>query len=135
MDMKWLEKYSDYAYALLRIVAGLMFTFHGVQKVFGVLAASQPPIGSQLWIGGIIELAGGLLMAFGFQTRIAAFICSGEMAVAYIQFHWQFQFGAKFFPAINQGELALLYCFVFLYIACRGGVRWCLDKTYRNYWH
>ncbi|MEN6620543.1 MAG: DoxX family protein [Smithella sp.] len=130
MNLKWLEKYSDYAYALLRIVAGLMFTFHGAQKIFGVLTTSAPPVGSQLWIGGIIELAGGILMALGFQTRIAAFICSGEMAVAYIQFHWKFQLGAKFFPAINQGELALLYCFVFFFIASRGGVRWCLDKTH-----
>lgn len=129
MNLKWLEKYSDYTYALLRIVTGLMFTFHGAQKIFGVLAASQPPVGSQLWIGGIIELLGGILIVLGLQTRIAAFICSGMMAVAYIQFHWKFQFGANFFPAINKGELALLYCFVFLFIASRGGVRWCLDKT------
>lgn len=128
MNMKWLEKYTDYAYALLRIVAGLMFTFHGAQKILGVLTTFQPPVGSQLWIGGIIELVGGMLMALGLQTRIAAFICSGMMAVAYFQFHWKFQLGAKFFPAINQGELAVLYCFVFLFIATRGGVKWCLDK-------
>lgn len=132
MNLKWLEKYTDYIYALLRIVAGLMFIFHGAQKIFGVLTTSQPPVGSQLWIGGIIEILGGTLMVLGLQTRIAAFICSGMMAVAYIQFHWKFQFGAKFFPAINQGELALLYCFVFLFIASRGGVRWCLDKTKRD---
>jgi putative oxidoreductase len=65
----------------------------------------------------------------GFQTRPAAFLCSGEMAVAYFQFHWKFQIGANFFPALNQGELAVLYCFVFLFIATRGGVKWCLDKT------
>jgi putative oxidoreductase len=126
--MKWLEKYADYAYALMRIVAGLMFLFHGCQKVLGVLAESQPPVWSQLWFGGLIELAGGLAIVLGFQTRLAAFICSGMMAVAYFQFHWKFQIGAKFFPAINQGELAALYCFVFLFIACRGGVKWCLDK-------
>ena len=127
--MKWLEPFSDYAYALLRIVTGLMFLCHGLQKLFGILAQSQPPIGSQLWIGGIIELVGGLLVVLGFQTRFAAFICSGMMAVAYIQFHWKLQLGAAFFPVINQGELALLYSFVFLSIACRGGVKWCLDKV------
>jgi len=127
--MKWLEKYADYAYALMRIVVGFMLMFHGVQKILGVLAQSQPLVGSQLWIGGLIELFGGLLVALGFQTRLAAFLCSGMMAVAYIQFHWKFQMGPNFFPAINKGELALLYCFVFLFIACRGGAKWCLDKT------
>ncbi len=64
----------------------------------------------------------------GVQTRWAAFLCSGEMAVAYFQFHWKFQIGPNFFPAINKGELAALYCFVFLFIACRGGVKWSFDK-------
>jgi putative oxidoreductase len=127
--MHRLAKYADYAYALLRIVAGLMFAFHGVQKIFGLFAEMQPPVGSQLWIGGLIELVCGLLLAVGFQTRWAAFLASGEMAVAYFQFHWQFQFGREFFPTINGGELAVLYCFVFLFIACRGGGRWCLDKN------
>lgn len=127
--MKWLEKYADTAYALLRIMTGLMFAFHGAQKILGVFSASQPAVGSQIWIGGIIELAGGLLVMAGFQARAAAFICSGTMAVAYFQFHWKFQFDKAFFPAINQGELAVLYCFVFLYIACRGGVKWSMDKN------
>ncbi len=126
--MKWLAQFSDYAYALLRIMAGFMFSFHGAQKILGVLADFQPPIGSQLWFGGVIELLGGLAVMLGVRSRTAAFICSGEMAVAYFQFHWKFQNGPKLFPAINKGELAVLYCFVFLYIACRGGVTWCLDK-------
>jgi putative oxidoreductase len=126
--MKWLEKYTDYVYALLRIAAGFMLTFHGAQKILGVLTAFQPPVGSQLWIGGVIELFGGLAIMLGFQARIAAFICSGMMAVAYFQYHWKFQMGAELFPAINKGELAVLFCFVFLFIACRGGVKWCLDK-------
>ncbi len=126
--MKWLAKYADHAYALMRIVAGFMFSFHGFQKILGILSDFQPPVGSQLWIGGVIELLGGLAIMLGFQTRWAAFICSGEMAVAYFQFHWKFQIGPKLFPTINQGELAVLYCFVFLYIACRGGVKWSLDK-------
>ena len=73
-------------------------------------------------------IAGGLAVMLGFRTRLAAFLCSGTMAVAYFQFHWKFQFGSLFFPGINKGELAVLYCFVFLFIACRGGVLWCLDK-------
>jgi putative oxidoreductase len=127
--MKWLEKYADYAYALMRIMAGFMFSFHGAQKILGICSDFQPAIGSQLWFGGIIELFAGLAVLLGFQTRAAAFLCSGEMAVAYFQFHWKFQMGRNFFPALNQGELAVLYCFVFLYIASRGGVKWKLDKT------
>ena len=126
--MKRLEKYADHAYALMRIVAGFMFSFHGAQKILGVFADFRPPVGSQIWFGGIIELLGGLAIMLGFQTRIAAFICSGQMAVAYFQFHWKFQMGANIFPAVNKGELAVLYCFVFLFISCRGGVKWCLDK-------
>lgn len=126
--MNWLARWSDPAYALLRIVAGFMFSFHGVQKVLGLFTEQQPPIGSQLWIGGLIELAGGLMIMLGFQTRLAAFVCSGMMAVAYFQFHWKLQTGPAFFPAVNRGELAALYCFVFLLIACRGGVTWCVDR-------
>jgi putative oxidoreductase len=127
--MKWLEKYSDHAYALMRIMAGFMFSFHGAQKVLGVLSEFQPPVGSQLWVGGVIELLGGLAIMLGFRTRIAAFLCSGQMAVAYFQFHWKFQMGANFFPPLNKGELAALYCFVFLFIASRGGGTWSMDKT------
>ena len=125
--MRQLEKYADLAYAVLRIMTGFMFAFHGAQKILGVFSEMHPAVGSQVWFGGLIELIGGLLVLVGFQTRWAAFICSGEMAVAYFQFHWKFQLGKEFFPAINKGELAVLYCFVFLLIACRGGVMWCLD--------
>ena len=127
--MKELGKYESQAYALLRIVAGFMFSLHGAQKVLGVLAEMQPAIGSQLWIGGVIELVGGLAIMLGLGTRWAAFICSGEMAVAYFQFHWKFQMGALFFPIVNKGELAALYCFVFMLIACKGGRKWSLDKA------
>jgi len=125
--MKQLEKFSEQAYLLLRLVAGAMFFFHGCQKILGLFSDFSPPVGSQMWIGGVLELVGGLLVLVGFQTRLAAFICSGEMAVAYFQFHWKFQTGKEFFPAVNKGELAVLYCFVFLYIACRGGGRWSFD--------
>ncbi|PKN13627.1 MAG: DoxX family protein [Deltaproteobacteria bacterium HGW-Deltaproteobacteria-4] len=126
--MKWLGNFTEFAYALLRIMAGFMFSFHGVQKILGVLTTSQPAIGSQLWFGGIIELVGGAAIVLGIRTRLAAFLCSGMMAVAYFQFHWKFQGGAAFFPAVNQGELAALYCFVFFFIACRGGKMWSLGK-------
>ena len=106
-----------------------MLSFHGAQKILGVFAQFQPPIWSQLWIGGIIELVGGLMVMLGFQTRVAALFCSGTMAVAYIQYHWKFQIGSQFFPAINKGELAALYSFVFFLIACRGAVKWSLDKA------
>jgi len=127
--MKQLARYEDYAYALMRIIAGFMFSFHGAQKILGVLSDFMPPVGSQLWFGGIIELMCGLLILVGFQTRWAAFLASGEMAVAYFQFHWKFQLGPEFFPTINKGELAVLYSFVFLFIACRGAIKWGLDKT------
>lgn len=126
--MNQLARYSDEAYALLRIVSGMMFSFHGFQKIFGVLSDHVPAVGSQVWIGGILELVGGLLIMVGLQTRIAAFLCSGMMAVAYFQFHWKLDTGVNFFPAINKGELAALYCFVFLLIACRGAGKWSVDR-------
>jgi putative oxidoreductase len=126
--MNWLGKLTEPAYALLRIAAGFMFSFHGVQKLFGVLTTSQPAMWSLLWFGGIIELVGGVAIMLGVRTRLAAFLCSGMMAVAYFKFHWKFQGGAAFFPTVNQGELAALYCFVFFFIACRGGKKWSLGK-------
>ena len=108
--MNKLRYFSDYAYAALRFMSGWMFAFHGAQKLFGLLAPAQMPpmtIGSQMWFGGVIEFFGGLMIALGLRTRWAAFICSGTMAVAYAQFHWKFQFNSGFFPAVNQGELAV----------------------------
>ena len=123
---------EDWSYAALRIVAGLAFSLHGFQKIFGVLTTKAPPeLWSQRWVGGVIELVGGVLIALGLFTRPAAFLASGTMAVAYIQFHWKFQLGAKFFPisgAGNGGELALLYCFLFLWFCLRGGGAGSLDR-------
>lgn len=127
--LRVLDRYSDHTYALLRMISGFLFTFHGVSKILGLFTDSQPPVGSQIWIGGLIELLGGLAVMLGLQTRVAAFLCSGTMAVAYIQYHWHFRFGADFFPYVNEGEMAVLYCFVFLFIACRGGGKWCFDRT------
>jgi putative oxidoreductase len=114
---------QSFASAALRIVAGGMFAFHGAQKLFGVLSVPghQPAMWSQLWFGGIIELFGGLLIALGLFTRPAALLASGMMAVAYFQFHWKLVIdGNKFLPIVNGGELAVLYCFVFLCYAVAG---------------
>ena len=119
MPNRLLTPLTEPVYAALRIVAGLMFSFHGMQKIFGILRDSRPPVGSQLWIGGVIELVGGLLIAVGLYTILAAIIASGTMAVAYTQFHWKFQLGSNLFPPLNKGELALTYALVFLFIACR----------------
>ena len=120
MLSRWIAPLTEPVYAAMRIVVGLLFAFHGVQKIFGVLTDFQPTVGSQLWIGGVIELVTGLLIAVGLFTVWSAFLASGTMAVAYVQFHWKLVFGAGFFPAVNKGELAVVYALLFLYIACRG---------------
>ena len=125
---RFLEPKAPAVYTLVRILAGVMFAFHGLQLLFGVLTEFQPPVGTQLWFGGIIELVTGSAIAAGAFTTWAAFLASGTMAVAYVQFHWKLALGARFFPAVNEGELALLYSVVFLYIACRGGGRWSVDR-------
>ena len=120
---KFATRAEPYTYAALRIIVGLLFAFHGQQKILGWQAGDHAvAVGSQLWIGGLIELFGGLLIAFGLATRSAAFLCSGTMAVAYFQFHWKLAFAdAMWIPALNHGESAVLYCFVFLLMAARGG--------------
>ncbi len=126
--MQFMANFTELTYFILRFSTGALFTFHGVQKIFGYAASYQPAIGSQLWIGGLIELVCGVAVAIGFQTRYAAFLASGTMAVAYVQFHWKFQGIPGFFPAVNGGDAALLYCLVFLYIACRGSGSFSFDR-------
>ncbi|MGE5359152.1 MAG: DoxX family protein [Bacteroidales bacterium] len=111
---------TDVAYFLMRVVVGLVFAEHGAQKLFGVLGGHVVPYISQAGAAGVIEFVGGLLVAFGIFTTWAALIVSGEMAVAFFQVHWP----QGFFPIVNKGELAVVYCFVFLFIASRGGARW-----------
>jgi len=123
-----LEPRAEAAYTLARVTAGLMFAFHGMQKLFGVLSTFQATFATQMWFGGMIELCGGLAIAAGVLTTWAAFLASGTMAVAYTQFHWKLALGANFFPTVNKGELALLYAVVFFFVACHGGGRWSVDR-------
>jgi putative oxidoreductase len=116
-----LAPHAGAAYTVLRVVTGLLFAFHGAQKLFDIYMPVDIPIGSQVWIGGVIELVTGLAIAAGVRTTWAAFLASGTMAVAYVQFHWRGQLGGQFLPAVNGGEPALMYSLLFLYIACRGG--------------
>lgn len=109
-------KYSEYFYSILRIVAGLLFACHGAQKLFGFFGAGGPVADPLMVAAGIIELLGGLCIFLGFRTRYAAFIASGQMAVAYFKVHAP----QDFWPVVNQGELAALYSFLFLYMAFKG---------------
>lgn len=115
-------RFIEPTYATLRVVSGGMFLFHGVQKIFGWLTTrDQPAFASQIWWGGLIELVCGVLIALGLFTRSAAFLASGTMAVAYFQFHWKLAFDAwKWLPIVNGGEMAALYCFLFLFICAKG---------------
>lgn len=121
MIQRALKPFEPHIYTALRVLAGLLLTIHGAQKLFGILGGHSPEMFSQLWVGAVIELVCGLMVAVGLYASIGAFLLSGTMAVAYTQFHWQFAFDEKFFPMVNKGELAIVYAFVFLFIAARGG--------------
>jgi len=111
--------------AVLRIVTALIFMEHGTQKLFGFPPSDnlQPPAFSFFWIGGVLEFVGGLLVLLGLFTRPAAFVLAGEMAVAY----WMFHAPDSIFPVLNGGDAAILYCFVFLYLAVAGPGAWSID--------
>ncbi|MFT2008576.1 DoxX family protein [Pontibacter sp. 13R65] len=121
---RFLGSFSPYFYALLRIVAGAMFAMHGSQKLFGIPGDKDPvELASLMGVAGIVELVGGILIAIGLFASIAAFICSGQMAVAFFMSH----FPQGWNPLLNGGELSVLYCFLFLYIASVGAGIWSLD--------
>ena len=111
-----LGRFEPHAYALLRIVSGLLFLFHGLQKLFGMFGGQKVELASQMGAAGIIELVAGALIMIGLAASPAAFIASGEMAFAYFTVHQP----NGTWPVENQGELAALYAFLFLYIATRG---------------
>ena len=123
--MALLARYEPQIYAIFRIVSGLLFAFHGLQKTLGWFGGQQMPLASMAGVAGLIEIFGGVLILIGLAAGIAAFICSGEMAVAYFLVHQQ----RGPLPIQNEGELAALYCFVFLYIAARGSGVWSVDAT------
>jgi putative oxidoreductase len=111
-----LSRLTEPAYALFRIAVGVLFAFHGAQKLFGVFGGHAQPLFSRLGAAGVVELVGGLLIAVGLLTWIAAFIASGEMLFAYYLAHMP----RALLPIQNGGELALVYCVAFLFIATRG---------------
>ena len=125
-----LPAHSDKFYALLRIVAGLLFACHGAQKLFGFFGGASGigdtvALASLMGVAGVIELVCGLLIATGALTGPAAFLASGMMAVAYFKAH----FPGGFWPIQNRGELAVVYCFLFLYMAARGAGPWSVDAA------
>lgn len=125
---RYLGRYSEAIYCLMRLMVGLAFAQHGAQKLFGLLGGTKVPLASMSGAAGIIEFFGGLLIAIGLFAGWAAFIASGEMAVAYFMVHA----GGGFWPIINKGEPAVVYCFVFLYIASRGSGRYSLEAAIRK---
>jgi len=121
--MKFLDGFGEQAYALLRIVAGLLFLAHGVQKFFNFPVDFPMPLNPMLPAAGVIELVAGGLIVIGLFTRPAAFIASGMAAVGY----WMVHGSKSFFPIVNGGEAIALYCFIFLFIATRGAGIWSVD--------
>ena len=119
---------------LLRVVSGLLFLQAGGMKIFDWFGGvppqfgGHPPIMSQMWIGGVLEFYGGAAILLGFLTQPVAFLLSGEMAVAYVQFHQP----SGFWPIQNHGEPAVLLCFIFLFFAAHGGGDWSLDALLRR---
>jgi len=125
---RWMGKRSEVLYALMRVVVGLLFACHGAQKLFGVLGGQSQLSNRMLLTAAIIEFVGGGLIALGLWAGYAAFLASGQMAVAYFMVHAP----GGFWPIVNKGELAVLYCFVFLYVASRGSGRLSVDGLARK---
>ena len=126
MKLLWFARFQPQLLAVLRTVVALLFLQHALIKLFGFPPGGQPgqqPIASLLGIGGLIELVTGVLVLLGLFTRPAAFIAAGEMAVAY----WMVHAPRGFYPAVNMGEAAVLFCFTFLYLAAAGPGAWSID--------
>ncbi|HUR83472.1 MAG TPA: DoxX family protein [Thermoanaerobaculia bacterium] len=122
--------WSPYILGITRILVGILFAAHGAQKIFGAFGGMPPGIEVPFWIqyiGGSIEFFGGALIAIGLFTRFAAFICSGMMAVAYFYGHAR---NGSIWPNVNMGELAVVYCWLFLYIAAAGAGAFALDNLF-----
>ena len=122
---RYLGKNSELFYAAVRLVAGFLFACHGAQKLFGVLGGQLEWNDPEMLVAGIIEFFGGSMIALGLLSSYAAFIASGEMAVAYFKAHAP----RGLFPIMNHGELAALYCWLFLFFAAGGSGRYSLDAV------
>jgi putative oxidoreductase len=126
MELAWLSRWQPQLLAILRIVVGLLFLEHALIKLLGFPPGGKPglqDVGSFLWIAGVIELVTSVLVILGLFTRLAAFIAAGEMAIAY----WMVHAKMGMYPAVNMGEGAILFCFVFLYLAAAGPGAWSID--------
>lgn len=124
-----METWRPYILSILRIVIGLLFLQHGLSKVFNFPAPSPvPSLTGLLLLAAFLETVGALLFLVGAYTRIVAFILSGEMALGYFMAHAP----QSFYPLVNKGELAVIYCFVFLYFAFAGGGPWSVDRAALN---
>jgi putative oxidoreductase len=121
-----LDKRRPYILSVMRIVVSLLFIEHGLQKYFSFPSAG-PPMRTLLYIQGVIEIVGGLIFLIGAYTRVVAFILAGNMAVAYFIAH----FPRSFFPAVNGGDAAVLFCFTFFYMFFAGGGPWSVDHACR----
>jgi putative oxidoreductase len=127
---RYLGRFSSEIYAVLRIVAGFLFLLHGTQKFLGWPPSGRPamPMNAMMTVAGVIEIVGGTMILIGLFAGLAAFIASGQMAIAYFMVHQPM--GA--FPIQNNGEPAVLFCFIFLYIASRGSGIWSVDSLTRR---
>ena len=129
MVLDRLSKWAPYMLSVLRIIAALLFLEHGTQKLFAFPPTENTPALLSLYgIQGVIELVGGVLLAIGLYTRPVAFILAGDMAVAYFLAHAP----RNFFPALNGGDAAILFCFIFLYMIFAGGGAWSADSLRRR---
>ncbi|MEX2123796.1 MAG: DoxX family protein [Woeseia sp.] len=126
-----MKSYQEQTYALMRIITGFLLLWHGTQKLFGFPPADYQASGYMLWLAGPIELVGGVMVMIGLFTRPFAFLCSGFAAAAYWIAHGSFDAlpGSAFLPITNGGDLAVLMCFVFLYISARGAGIWSVDAA------
>ena len=123
-----LGRFSGPIYALLRFMAGALFACHGAEKLFGAFGGQVMTGNPLMLVGGIIEFGGGILIALGLFSSYAAFFASGMMAAAYFMAHAS----GGFWPIVNKGELAVVYCFLFLYVAARGSGEYSLDAMMRK---
>jgi putative oxidoreductase len=124
--MNFLNRYADPFYCIMRLIVGLMFACHGLDKIFGTFAGKTEALPPLMMVGGWVEIICGFLVALGLLTRVASFVASGEMAAAFFMMHAP----NGLIPYVNKGELAVVYCFIFFYIFLRGPGAWSLDSMF-----